>query len=90
MENLTYKQAQNKMRKIAKSYDLKLKFSTCYFGYYCEVLDLLSNHSSDGISAPSEEHKDFTNRLQTFLKNEEVQAFRKEFKIYGLGKKIKT
>lgn len=39
MENLTEKQAQNHLRKIAKGFGLKLKFETLDFGIHCTVSD---------------------------------------------------
>lgn len=84
MENLTKKQAQNHLRKIAKNLGLKLKFETLDFGMYCEVSDTQSVLSAGSVYASTSEVKDFTGRLQEFLANSDVQALRKKFKIHGL------
>ena len=84
MENLTEKQAQNHLRKIAKNLGLKLKFETLDFGMYCEVSDTQSVLSVGSVYANTSEVKDFTGRLQEFLANSDVQALRKKFKIHGL------
>lgn len=84
MENLTEKQAQNHLRKIAKNLGLKLKFETLDFGMHCEVSDTQSVLSAGSVYANTSEVKDFTGRLQEFLVNSDVQALRKKFKIHGL------
>lgn len=84
MENLTEKQAQNYLRKIAKSLGLKLKFETLSFGMYCEVSDTQSVLSAGSVYANTSEVKDFTGRLQEFLANSDVETLRKKFKISGL------
>lgn len=84
MENLTEKQAQSHLRKIAKNLGLKLKFETLDFGMYCEVSDTQSVLSAGSVYANTSEVKDFTGRLQEFLANSDVQALRKKFKIHGL------
>lgn len=84
MENLTEKQAQSHLRKIAKNLGLKLKFETLDFGMYCEVSDTQSVLSAGSVYANTSEVKDFTGRLQEFLANSDVQALRKKFKISGL------
>lgn len=84
MENLTERQAQNYLRKIAKSLGLKLKFETLSFGMYCEVSDTQSVLSAGSVYANTSEVKDFVGRLQEFLANSDVEALRKKFKIIGL------
>ena len=84
MENLTERQAQNHLRKIAKNLGLKLKFETLDFGMYCEVSDTQSVLSAGSVYANTSEVKDFTGRLQEFLTNSDVEALRKKFKISGL------
>ena len=84
MENLTERQAQNHLRKIAKNLGLKLKFETLDFGMYCTVSDNQSALSAGSVYANINEVKNFTGRLQEFLANSDVEALRKKFKISGL------
>jgi len=84
MENLTEKQAQNHLRKIAKGFGLKLKFETLDFGIHCTVSDNQSALSAGSVYANTSEVKDFIGRLQEFLANSDVEALRKKFKIIGL------
>lgn len=88
MEHLTERQAQNYLRKIAKSLGLKLKFETLGLRFYrtlnCTIKNDQSALLSGSMNDNTNETRDFDSRLQSFLKNKEVQALRKKFYIIGL------
>lgn len=83
MENLTERQAQNYLRKIAKSLGLKLKFETLGLRFYrtlnCTIKDDQSALLSGSMDDNTNETRDFNSRLQSFLKIKMFRHYERNF-----------